>query len=307
MERKITIEESVPYTEDYQNKMLEENQVEGLLEMHGRGMDDKSCYDYDVSGKVSMKALYEKHTMSGEEIKILLKSILRVVKEVERYLLNVNCILMDPEYIFYTEEKYYFCYYPPKEKSLWEGFHHLSEYLVKCADYQDKECVQIVFLLHKETMKENYSLEQIIKECVKEEEENVLAEDKNTDLGAEEEKEGNTYFDRTEHDWIASQEMGSTILRETENLWTPMKRFLHRRRKPKWGDWDGLYIEEEDLQSYTELTGMMPDKIPAGISSPRFFNSSASMVTCGTSSRYFFNVSTCENISRGVPSITTCP
>lgn len=25
MERKITIEESVPYTEDYQNKMLEEN------------------------------------------------------------------------------------------------------------------------------------------------------------------------------------------------------------------------------------------------------------------------------------------
>ena len=218
MERKITIEESVPYTEDYQNKMLEENQVEGLLEMHGRGMDDKSCYDYDVSGK-----------------------------EVERYLLNVNCILMDPEYIFYTEEKYYFCYYPPKEKSLWEGFHHLSEYLVKCADYQDKECVQIVFLLHKETMKENYSLEQIIKECVKEEEENVLAEDKNTDLGTEEEKEGSTYFDRTEHDWIASQEMGSTILRETENLWTPMKRFLHRRRKPKWGDWDGLYIEEEDL------------------------------------------------------------
>ena len=67
MERKITIEESVPYTEDYQNKMLEENQVEGLLEMHGRGMDDKSCYDYDVSGKVSMKAIYEKHTMSGNK------------------------------------------------------------------------------------------------------------------------------------------------------------------------------------------------------------------------------------------------
>ena len=31
MERKITIEESVTYTEDYQNKILEENQVEGLL------------------------------------------------------------------------------------------------------------------------------------------------------------------------------------------------------------------------------------------------------------------------------------
>ena len=104
---------------------------------------------------------------------------------------------------------------------------------MKCADYRDKECVQIVFLLHKETMKENYSLEQIIKECVKEEEENVLAEDKNTDLGTEEEKEGSTYFDRTDHDWIASQEMGSTILRETENLWTPIWKRSYRPNLPK--------------------------------------------------------------------------
>ena len=239
MERKITIEEAEPYTEDYQNRMLEENYVEGLLEMSGRGMDDKSCYDYDVSGKVSMKALYEKHTISGEEIKRLLKSILSVVKEVECYLLDVNHILMDPEYIFYAEEKYYFCYYPPGNKSLWEGFHHLSEYLVKCADYQDQECVQMIFLLHQETMKENYSLEQIIRECIKEEEEEQIEETEETD--------DKYAFDREEHDWIASQEMGSTILRETENLWTPMKRFLHKRRKPKWGDWDGLYIEEEDL------------------------------------------------------------
>ena len=239
MERKITIEEAEPYTEDYQNRMLEENYVEGLLEMSGRGMDDKSCYDYDVSGKVSMKALYEKHTISGEEIKRLLKSILSVVKEVECYLLDVNHILMDPEYIFYAEEQYYFCYYPPGNKSLWEGFHHLSEYLVKCADYQDQECVQMIFLLHQETMKENYSLEQIIRECIKEEEEEQIEKTEETD--------DKYAFDREEHDWIASQEMGSTILRETENLWTPMKRFLHKRRKPKWGDWDGLYIEEEDL------------------------------------------------------------
>ena len=169
------------------------------------------------------------------------------VREAEVYLLDVHRILLKPEYIFFEEGRFYFCYYPPARQDLWEEFHRLTEYFVKEADYQDKECVQIVFLLHKETMKENYSLEQIIKECVKEEEENVLAEDKNTDWGTEEEKEGSTYFDRTEHDWIASQEMGSTILRETENLWTPMKRFLHRRRKPKWGDWDGLYIEEEDL------------------------------------------------------------
>ena len=34
---------------------------------------------------------------------------------------------------------------------------------------------------------------------------------------------------------------------QTENMWTPVKRLLNRRKKPKWGDWDGLYIEEEEL------------------------------------------------------------
>lgn len=244
MERKITIEEEKVYTEDYQNKMLEENVIKGLLRMSGRGMDDKSCYDYDVSGKISVRALYEKHAMDAKEIKILLKNILSVVKEVERYLLDVNCILLDPEYIFYTDEKYYFCYYPPGGETLWERFHHFSEYLVKCADYQDAECVQIVFFLHQETMKENYSLEQIIRQCLKEEEEK---KENIQEQVREEEKEATGYFDSAEHDWIASQEMGSVILRETDNLWTPVKRFLHKRKKPKWGDWDGLYIEEEDL------------------------------------------------------------
>lgn len=244
MERKITIEEEKVYTEDYQDKMLEENVIKGLLRMSGRGVDDKSCYDYDVSGKISVRALYEKHAIDAEEIKRLLKNILSVVKEVERHLLDVNCILLDPEYIFYTDEKYYFCYYPPGGETLWERFHHFSEYLVKCADYQDAECVQIIFYLHQETMKENYSLEQIIQECLKEDEEILQKE---TQSMVEDEKEIDLFFDSAEHDWIASQEMGSVILRETDNLWTPVKRFLHKRKKSKWGDWDGLYIEEEDL------------------------------------------------------------
>ena len=54
-------------------------------------------------------------------------------------------------------------------------------------------------------------------------------------------------YDTKEHDWITEQEMGSSIMKETENLWTPVKRFLNKHKKPKWGDWDGLHIEEEEL------------------------------------------------------------
>ena len=54
-------------------------------------------------------------------------------------------------------------------------------------------------------------------------------------------------YDTREHDWIAEQEMGSLIMEETENLWTPVRRFLRKHKKPRWGEWDDLHIEEEEL------------------------------------------------------------
>ena len=55
MERRITVEEASIYEEDYQMRMLEANDIEGILKVRGRGMNGNSCYDYDVSGKISIK------------------------------------------------------------------------------------------------------------------------------------------------------------------------------------------------------------------------------------------------------------
>ena len=59
------------------------------------------------------------------------------LEEVQKYLLDIHCILLNPEYIFYEEEQFYFCYYPPKTSELWKDLHELTEYFVKHADYQD--------------------------------------------------------------------------------------------------------------------------------------------------------------------------
>lgn len=243
MERKITIEEKALYREDYQMCMLKANHLDGVLKVGGRGMNGNSYYDYDVSGKISMKAMFERSKINAEDIKIFLSNLKMVIKEVEKYLLDIHCILLKPEYIFYEEKKFYFCYYPLAQQDLWEEFHKLTEYLVRQADYQDQDCVGMVFLLHKKTMEENYSLEKLIAECLR---------DKPKDIGEEthknmKEEDGYIKYDTTEHDWITEQELGSSIMRETENLWTPVKRFLTRHKKPKWGDWDGLHIEEEEL------------------------------------------------------------
>ena len=42
MERKITIEETAVYHEDYQMRMLQVNEIEGILPVKGRGIDGAS-------------------------------------------------------------------------------------------------------------------------------------------------------------------------------------------------------------------------------------------------------------------------
>lgn len=128
---------------------------------------------------------------------------------------------------------------------MWEEFHGLTEYFVKQADYQDQECIRMVFLLHKKTMDENYSLEKIVAECLQNPQEDYGVtenQDGGIDKVKEEEEEN-----MQERDWITEQELGSSIFRESDTLWAPVKRLLNRRRKSRWGDWDGLHIEEEDF------------------------------------------------------------
>ncbi len=244
MERRITIEESVVYKEDYQIRMLEENEIEGLLPVRGRGINGRSCYDFDVSGKISMQALYTRSEMTLKDIRAFLQALRDVLESVEEHLLNIHRILLKPEYIFYEEEQFFFCYYPLKATELWDDVHELMEYFVKRVDYSDKDCVKIVFRLHKETMEENYSLYKIIDECLIEE--SKVSDSQTVEKKTYYEEEENVY-DQRDHDWITEREMGTMIMEDMEHMWLPVQRFLRKHKKPRWGEWDGLHIEEEEL------------------------------------------------------------
>ena len=86
MERKITIEEEVFYKEDYQIRMLKANNLNGVLKMGGRGMNESSYYDYDVSGKISMKAMFARSKISAEDIKLFLRDLINVVRDLATFL-----------------------------------------------------------------------------------------------------------------------------------------------------------------------------------------------------------------------------
>ena len=61
-------------------KMLEENHIKGFLDVRGRGQDGTSLYEYDITGKRSIKSIYEERKITIREMKKFTKKSLGTAK-----------------------------------------------------------------------------------------------------------------------------------------------------------------------------------------------------------------------------------
>lgn len=221
----LVIEGEEQENEDYQIAMLQNNKILGLLSMHVRYVDNRSDYHYDISGMQSMKDKYEKEKLTDSDIKRMIQGLLAATREAKKYMLDSENILLEPEYIFCERDRFVFVYYPSCKQNLKEEFHKLTEFFVREVDYQNKEGVHLAYTLHKATMEEHYSIEKIME-----------------DLEHEEVTPKVHYVERMER-----QEEENLAVAEKTELWEPVRKLLERKKKEKWGYWDEIYIEEEDL------------------------------------------------------------
>lgn len=157
--------------ENYQLQMLRENEIPGILHMEARLVDGILQYYYDISGTTSMQHKYEHEKLSYEDIKKIVDGLSEAMEAVKKYMLKGENLLLDPDYIFCNAKRISFCYCLLGEQDMKEAFHGLTEFFVREVDYRDEKAVHLAYLLHKATMEEHYSIEQIMQEFAKEREE----------------------------------------------------------------------------------------------------------------------------------------
>ena len=153
---RVTVAE--PYIEDYQIPMLQRNPIDGILSVEGCGVNGGSCYTYGVGGCISMSDLYIKTSMKKQDIQELVDRLLEIIEALQQHMLNPDCLMLEPEYLFRRAGKWWFCYLPGRKKKLTQSFHELSEYFVKTLDYEDVEGIFLAYELHKATLQEKYDL-----------------------------------------------------------------------------------------------------------------------------------------------------
>ena len=228
------------YKEDYQMRMLMENAIPGLLSVRGQGKDDKSQYRYEISGKISVKAKREKEHWKFADLEKFMRQFIQVLYAVKNYLLDVNCLSLDPRHIYVSDEIYYFCYCPGLEGNILEKFHELTEYFVRETDYEQKEAVYLAYELHKASMEENYNIEYAL--------ERILEKKENEMESIQPEKKAG--YDLQEElildDWIAEQEMKGQVVKDRQSVWGFLNQRLQKRRKKRESQWDEIMADDSE-------------------------------------------------------------
>lgn len=205
---------------DYQSIMLKECEISRLLKVEIRYIDNQTQYQYDISGKIAFKTLYDKMNLNYEEMKRLVDNLLELICVLRKYMLDANCILLEPEYIFCDSQGYHFCYYPPCHGDARDMFHRLTEFFVKQVDYKDDEGVHFAYTLHKMTMEENYSIEEIMQTLVPQD-------------NPEPEVATAPVMDYTEQ--MENLRLEENCVEERNDLWEPVRKLLERARRRRMG------------------------------------------------------------------------
>ena len=149
----------------FEQKMLEQNQIDGILHFQVRQKDEEVRFFYEITSKQPLSRLLEGQTIQAEQIRALVLGIARSLDHMDQYLLSEKNVLLDPEYLYVDPEslKVWLCLVPGMECDFPEDYSRFLEYLLGKVDHKDKESVVLAYGLYQETRKENYGMADILR------------------------------------------------------------------------------------------------------------------------------------------------
>ena len=150
--------------DEYQVRMIIGNQIPHILKCNKRMMDGKAFFFYEITGMQPMFRKYEKTLLSLEDISELLHDIKKTLENADRYLLDENQILFEPEYLFFDVQKrqWNFCYLPSYQGNIANSFRVLSEYILKKLDHSDEQAVRLGYEIYSKASEENYRISEVL-------------------------------------------------------------------------------------------------------------------------------------------------
>lgn len=169
---------------DYRNIMFKKNKLNRFLELKITYIDNKPQYYYEISSRQSLKHLSDCKQLIYDDVYSIISGIREAVSELGRYLLNAECIILEPDKIFLDPAtmKAEFCYNPENNQEMQEGLRELFRFFLNVIDSSDKKTVEFTYEIYCKSMKENFSMDSLFTEDNEVNGGNVLETDGREDI-----------------------------------------------------------------------------------------------------------------------------
>lgn len=147
---------------DYRHAMILENRIPGFLPVRMRQRNGKEEYYYDISSQVSLEEYLEHRPLSADFLRQLVFTICRLPEALRDYLLTEESLVLEPETIFYREDRGQFllCLYPEGKQEVKASLRTLIKYLMGKADPEEASCGVLCYELYGLLQKENFCLSE---------------------------------------------------------------------------------------------------------------------------------------------------
>ena len=158
----IVSEENEVVDIGYRCRMLEENRIEYFNELHIEYIDNAPEYYYDITSMQSLKDMYKGRKVTYEDVKHIVESVKMICMVCEEYLLKIDEILFEPEFIYInpTTLRIKFCYYPGNKHTLKEGIINLCRFFMDVVEHNDRKSVEYVYELYCECVKDDFVVDK---------------------------------------------------------------------------------------------------------------------------------------------------
>lgn len=152
------------YQENYQVGMLLKNKIPGFLECRLSRFDRGVFFYYEITSRQSLSLVLERKRLNLQELLKLLDGIWQAVRACSEYLLDVERLLLTPEYIYLDPDEWtvFFCFFPLEKQSPEKELLELAEYLLDRLDRQDSGAVTLGYEFYRIAGEENPSLGKLL-------------------------------------------------------------------------------------------------------------------------------------------------
>ena len=162
----FTLKGSFENVKSFEEEMLKENGIEGILKFYKEKEDEDTKYFYDITGKRALASVMENRNFTGQEICRMLFSIKQITESIQKYLLDCNQLFFSPEHIYVIKEEpenVFFCYVPDLKGNFMDGIRELLRYILTKIDHQEEATTKLGYQLFKVSMEENQNLDALLK------------------------------------------------------------------------------------------------------------------------------------------------